>query len=172
MPTKLKLTAYHEAGHTVMAYCLHCRIRHVSIIPEGDILGHLQRGKEQNLKRVEFDTSPRTRARLEKKAMVSWGGNVAEHLLTKHKHRTVSEEDELDVFYGLLDLSSSAREAGAYSDWLWYRTKAMLQLSWHWAATKALAKELFDRRYIGGKRARYIIKEAAQTFVPEEPHNF
>jgi hypothetical protein len=171
MTTKLKLTAYHEAGHTVMAYCLHCNIRHVSIIPEGDTLGHLQRGKVQNPERVEFDNSPGNRARLEKKAMVSWGGNVAEHLLSNNKRRTVSEQDAQDVFYGLLDLSSSAVEAGAYSDWLWHRTKAMLQLSWHWAATKALAKELFAHRYIGGKRARHIIKEASQTYVPEAPHN-
>ena len=171
MTTKLKLTAYHEAGHTVMAYCLHCNIQHVSIIPEGDTLGHLQRGNVQNLESAEFDNSPGNRARLEKKAMVSWGGNVAEHLLSSNKRRTVSEQDAQDVFYGLLDLSSSAQEAGAYSDWLWYRTKAMLQLSWHWAATKALAKELFVHRYIGGKRVRHIIKEAALKFVPVEPNN-
>lgn len=170
MTTKLKLTSYHEAGHAIMAYCLNCDIQHVSIIPEGDTLGHLQRGKGQDLVSAEFDTPARTRARLEKKAMVSWGGNVAENLLTRHKRRTVSEQDEQDVFYGLLDLSGNAQEAGAYSDWLWYRTKTMLQLSWHWAATKALAKELFDHRYIGGKRVRQIIKESIRTFIPEELH--
>lgn len=169
MSTKLKLTAYHEAGHAIMAYCLHRRILHVSIIPEGDTLGHLQRGHGQNLERVESVTSLRIRASVEKKAMVSWGGNVAEYLLSKKKHRTVSEQDEMDIFYGLLDLSSSVEEAGAYSDWLWYRTKAMLQLSWHWAATQALAKELYHHRYIGGKRVRQIIKESIRTFVPEEP---
>jgi hypothetical protein len=171
MPIKLKRTAYHEAGHAVMAYCLNDYIRHVSIIPEGGILGHLQRGKRENLESDKFNPSARTRNRIEKKAMVSWGGNVAEHLLTRHKYRTVSEQDEQDVFYRLLHLSSNAQEAGAYSDWLWYRTKTMLQASWHWAATEALARELFDHRYIGGNRVRQIIKESIHAFIPKEPHN-
>jgi hypothetical protein len=171
MSTKLKRTAYHEAGHAVMAYCLNYYIRHVSIIPEGDILGHLQRGQRENVKGAEFNPSAGTRNGIEKKAMVSWGGNVAEYLLTRHKFRTVSEQDEQDVFYCLLYLSSNAQEAGAYSDWLWYRTKTMLQASWHWAATEALARELFDHRYIGGNRVRQIIKESINAFIPKEPLN-
>lgn len=36
----LTRTAYHEAGHAVMAYELRCRITHVTIIPEEANLGH------------------------------------------------------------------------------------------------------------------------------------
>jgi hypothetical protein len=168
MSTKLKRTAYHEAGHAVMAYCLNYYIRHVSVIPEGDILGHLQRGHRENLESAEFVPSDSSRNRIEKQAMVSWGGNVAEHLLTRHKFRTVSEQDEQDIFYGLLYLSSNAQEAGAYSDWLWYRTKTMLQASWHWGATEALARELLDHSYLGGNRVRQIIKESRNAFIPKE----
>ena len=45
----IKLTAYHEAGHAVMAYILRVRLIEVTIIPDEDDLGKLTHGAGRNI---------------------------------------------------------------------------------------------------------------------------
>jgi hypothetical protein len=92
--------------------------------------------------------------------MISWGGNVAEYLLTNRRHQAGSQYDMQSVVNYISYLAPDVEETGAYADWLWYRTKAMLRLPRHWAAVEALANELLEHEYIGGKRARQIIQDA------------
>jgi len=159
----LKLTAYHEAGHAVMAYWLRKRIRHVTVIPNSDdnTLGHFKQGKAPNfLRDADCDRSPKIRMELEKLAMVDLAGQAAEYLLTGRKHKAGSEEDNHHALNCLSYLTGSTEELEAYWNWLAIRAKATLKIPALWQAIQTLAVELLNKKYIGGRRAHQIIQEA------------
>jgi len=149
-----EIAAYHEAGHAVVAYLLHRLVRGVTIIPDRDMQGccYLAKGKSIH---PDYDRSHKTRLELERHAMISWGGNVAECLFTGKK--PVADSDMHSVVNYLSYLTSGDEEIGAYADWLWYRTKSLLQFERHWAAVDALATELVKNGRVGQKRTREII---------------
>jgi hypothetical protein len=165
---QLKHTAYHEAGHAVVAYCLKSRIRHVSIISKAESLGHILKGKSEDLSSCEWETTPKIRRGLEKSAMIDLGGSVATYLLTNRNDRIGPRGDFQHAFDYLSYLTNDDDESSAYANWLWHRTKAMLRWRWHWAAVEALANELLEHRYIGGKRARQIISETIHKMAEKE----
>jgi ATP-dependent Zn protease len=159
----IKLTAYHEAGHAVVAYYVHRRIRHLSIIPREDDLGHMLQGKGPDLKSAEWETSTRTRDRLEESAMISWGGDAAEYILTnRKKYRPGSMSDIHNVIGYLSKICPESDALSAYVDWLWYCTRNLLREEYQWLAVEALATELIEHHYIGSTRARQIIKKAIE----------
>jgi hypothetical protein len=159
----MKLTAYHEAGHAVVAYYLHRRIRHVSIIQSKDELGHMLRGKGPDLKSAEWEISNGIRDRLEDSAMISWGGDAAEFILTnRKKYRPGSTSDIHSVVEYLSKICGEPEALGAYVDWLWYCTRNLLREENQWIAVEALAVELIKKRYIGGTRTRQIIKNTIE----------
>ena len=158
---KLERTAYHEAGHTVMAYWLRKRIRYITIVPNTDCQGHLRRGKNQDLHDAEYDRSPRTRSGIEKEVMVAFGGPVAEQILTGSRYYSKgSQGDAYKAADFISYLVSGDKELGAYLKWLETRTEAILNIPTVWQAVKALANELLARKHIGGKAARDIIQDS------------
>ena len=158
-----RLIAYHEAGHAVMAYYVHRPIRHVSIIAGEDDLGHMLEGKGPDLRKAENTMSLKIIDQLEDCAMISWGGDAAEYILTKKKkYRPGSSADIHNVVEYLSRICTEPEALGAYVNWLWYCTRNILRDEHQWAAVEALAAELIKRRYIGGTRARQIIKKAEE----------
>ncbi len=175
--SKLKRTAYHEAGHAVMSYELRRRISHVSIIPDAEAgsLGHIQHGKPADMSeavcasRLDDSDSRRIRLKLEGAAMISFAGSAAVDLLTGGKcHATGSGPDYHDAVDALFCLTGPGDELHAYANWLYERTKGILAQGYLWQAVEALASELLTRKYIGGKQARQIIKEAILRLPSQE----
>ncbi len=160
----LKLTAYHEAGHAVMSYWLHKRIRYVTIIPESDknTLGHFKQGKGKNID-PECDNSTKTRYELERLAMIYLAGQAAECILTGRNIRAGSGQDNSYAIDYLSYLTGSTEELEAYWNWLAIRTSAILRLPALWQVIQALAIELLRKKYIGGRRAYQIIQEAIKV---------
>ena len=177
--SRLKRTAYHEAGHAVMAYWLRRRIHHVTIIPDSDSdsLGHLSKARLAMLSEAEWefriDTGDlsRLRQKVEGEILISFAGQVAEELLTNRKRRLAgSASDYQFITTALICLTSDmGDELTAYSNWLYERTRAILSQGMVWRAVQALAAELLTRRYIAGKQARQIIQDAVSIIVSE--HN-
>lgn len=112
----LKRTAYHEAGHAVMAYILRIGLKEVTIIPDEDYLGKFTHGRGRNIQ-PEWDYDQKTRPEIERQAMVTLGGNVAEHLLTGKKHIAGSYEDYHKVV-DLLSYLAGAEEITYYVECL------------------------------------------------------
>ena len=61
----LQSTAYHEAGHAVMAWDQGLKFHHVTIKPHGDSLGHVLPNKA-NVASFAWDASDRNRMRAER----------------------------------------------------------------------------------------------------------
>lgn len=154
----IKRTAYHEAGHAVVAYILRVRLKEATIIPNEDYLGMVKHGRGQNIQ-PEWEINRKTRDELERRTMVLLGGNVAENLLTDKRSMAGSYDDYHQVV-DLLSYLADPEETSKYIEWLWYRTKSNLGVDYWWLATQRLAEELLEHQYLRGKRIREVIRLA------------
>jgi cell division protease FtsH len=85
-----KITAYHEAGHTIVGYFLpeHNPIYKVTIAPRGASLGHT------NFEPLR-DTYTHSREQLENIIASSLGGRIAEEIIFGHNNITTGAENDL-----------------------------------------------------------------------------
>lgn len=167
-----RLTAYHEAGHAVVAYFLHRRVTGVTIIRDKDTMGLCRLGKIPDIP-LDWDSSHRVRMQLERDAMIDLAGNIAEYIFRgksgKRRYRKSSKPntDILHTIDCLLYLSGDGEETGWYVNWLWHRTRLMLQLPCNWAPVQAVATELLEHRRIGEKHLREIIRQAIVNYIKD-----
>jgi hypothetical protein len=163
----LEQTAYHEAGHAVMATWLRCNFRHVSIISDDSesSLGHILSGKRARLEYNRVDPTQPDRYRAEKYILVSFAGNAVERLFTGQKTWKGSKKDLIDAYDYMSCLIQEDDEVTAYFKWLQVRARNILSLSWNWFAVETLAKALLKEKYIGSRLVRQIIKNAWKDSV-------
>jgi hypothetical protein len=159
IPRKTILVAYHEAGHAVAAYLLKVhRIRSISIIPDAETEGRVHHSKPGKTYHPEWDTGPRTRSKTEKMIMLCLAGDMAENMLLKRDSRNTRLTD----YDTAVDLAcyhcSDGDEAGAYVNFLYYRTRNLLRLPERWAAIEELASVLIERGCMGPKLAYQIMR--------------
>jgi hypothetical protein len=159
--TKLERAAYHEAGHAVASYLVHRRLACVSIVPNPDD-NTLGRCEYRNLATFKPDAplTCRFRSQIEKLITVLLAGAMAERLRTGRIYRKGSDDDMTQAYDAAMCLFDEDKEARAFVDWLWERTRNLIGFEPHWAAVEALAKELRERRFIGERLARQIIRQA------------
>jgi hypothetical protein len=162
---ELERIAYHEAGHAIVAFVLHRRFTHVSIIPKDDTLGHVNISKHAPSFQPESDYTGATRNLCEKEAMVCLGGVIAERVEIGRANLKGSHQDIVEAFDWCIYHCGTQEEANAYVDWLWERTKSIVTFDAQRVAIKALAKELMVRKYIGERTARKIIRLAFDDYV-------
>jgi hypothetical protein len=164
----LKQTAYHEAGHAVMAVWLRCRCLHVSIIPDENegTLGHLLRGKLARVEPEPLEPSAKTRLQLERLVLVYLAGNAAEYLLTGRKCFASSNSDFMDAYDYLNYLTRNEEEIRAYIGWLRERAKTILSLNFNWFAVETLANELLKEKYLGRRKVYKLIRKAWYDSCP------
>ena len=162
--TKLERAAYHEAGHAVASYLVHRRLAYVSIVPNpiDHTLGHCE---YRNLATFKPDApiNGRFRAQIEKLIMVLLAGAMAERLRTGRIYRKGSEDDMKQAYEAAMCLFDEKKEARAFVNWLWERTRNILSYGPHWAAVETLATELSERRFIGERLAHQIIRGSIEA---------
>jgi hypothetical protein len=110
-------TAYHEAGHAVMAYFLGVRLNKVSIVPDKDYVGIVLHEKVVRGRSPEIDTSLRNFDRMEKLARIALAGNVAQKLHAPRSHDGASS-DRQTVADAAFMLNGSSEAASAWIKWL------------------------------------------------------
>ncbi len=159
--TKLERAAYHEAGHAVASYLVHRRLACVSIVPNPDD-NTLGRCEYRNLATFKPDEplTCRFRSQIEKLITVLLAGAMAERLKTGRICRKGSDDDMTQAYDAAMCLFDEDKEARAFVGWLWERTRNLIGYEPHWAAVEALARELRERRFIGERLARRIIRES------------
>jgi hypothetical protein len=159
--TKLERAAYHEAGHAVASYLVHRRLACVSIIPNpiDNTLGHCEYRNLADFK-PDAPMNSRLRVQIEKLIIVLLAGAIAERLRAGSVYRNGSEDDMTLAYNAAMYLSGEAKEARAFVNWLSAHTRNLLASGPQWAAVEALAGELTERRFIGERLARQIIRKA------------
>ncbi len=165
---KLQSTAYHEAGHAVVAFLLRRRIiRKVTIVPEGDTLGHICRSVDKGFN-PEWDTGLEAERKLKKEIMICFAGDVAESILRKRAPRVEkSSSDTGSVVDLALYLLGDPVEVGLYLSWIVYHTKNLLRRPAHWAAVEAVALSLLEKKELNQKEVYRTIKDAIRISIEE-----
>ena len=167
-PTRaLIATAYHEAGHAVMAWAHDVGVKEVSIVPnmERNSLGHCQHIVWSAF-RPDLEDSLRTRDRVQWLIMVFLGGREAERRFTGRYNHGGATGDMHQVFNMASYLASSDDEIDALVRWLTIRTRNSLDV--YWAFVEGLAAALLEEQQMRGKRVREVMTAVAQQRVRHE----
>ena len=163
---ELERTAYHEAGHAVMANILRRRFHFITIDPE-----KLDENTEGLVKMVHsnklletiefggFDSQTLT----EKQIKITLGGEVACELLVGSKSRHLSQDVQVSLHLAQSQCGN-AEEADAYLNWLWLSVRNRLRLQHNWVCVQAVAKALMKHKTLSYRTAREIIRNARDKY--------
>lgn len=161
-PSKsLQSTAYHEAGHAVIAWRNKVRIISLSIIPEEGLFGKIRHSNPLRGIDIEWDVSTHARMRMEKCVKVSLAGAIAQRKFNPKGYRTWGDEEDRKIAYDqLTHFVGSNEELEAYSKLLEIQTRNDLNIPFVWACVEAVAEALLERQELSGKDVRAIIQQA------------
>jgi ATP-dependent Zn protease len=161
MSRRLKATAYHEAGHAVMAIHLKRAIRYVTIEPTDDSLGHIL-----NTPMPKFDPDdeiePKDFRLVEREILVCLAGGAAEYRLTgRRNHRGAAGDDR-----NALDLASavygSDDVAAKYLEFMYARVRQLIESPPLWIRVEGLAAALLTHKRLNARQAKDAYIEALQ----------
>ena len=157
---QLWATAYHEAGHAVMALYLGVGLgrQGVSIRPDEDSHGrvHTRRGLHGN---PETANSDKIRLGLERHAMISLAGHEAQRQFRASSvRRHHASQDRATAVDCLSFLVCSNEELTAYLHLLQIRTRQIVKLPHIWAQIATVASELVQKRQLTPTQVRQIIR--------------
>ena len=156
--SRLKSTAYHEAGHAVACYFLHFPFKYLTIEPEKDTLGHVKRFPHPKSFHPDYEGDTKTLNRIEKNIITSYSGSAAEFILTG-KYNSGGGTDSQYARELADHYCGGPEETEAFLKWMWERTINWVQNpDFHWDAVEALAQELLKKSRLTSKEAKQIIK--------------
>lgn len=157
--TAREAIAYHEAGHVVAAWDLGVRIKHATVIPDAEDLGHVMHHDPLRGIRLDFDQSARARMRAEQMIIVCLAGPIAHR---RHSPRSWRHHMGHGDHTRAVDLSSrftsSEQETEAHLKWLTLRARALLDA--HWPRVEAVAAALVERGKLEAAEIERILVRA------------
>ena len=146
-------TAYHEAGHFVAAYAgkRSPAIRHLSIVPKGDTLGHVLPFPTPSFRP---DIDPRLQ-RVVETIVIYLAGSAAEKRFAGRFDHVGSDQDYRNAVDLGRHVVTADRELELFVNWLDERAAEVIDL--HWWAVTGVAEHLLRRKKITGKEALEVI---------------
>ncbi len=156
-----QLTAYHDAGHAVVAHF--CRyapaIRKVTIIPANEAHGQVAPVHE-SIFNPEIDADLRT---IVDRITVLLAGNESIKKLTgRYDSRGAFDDDDVAINLAMSP-TGSGEEATAMLRWLRVRAQGLVRR--HWACVRAVATELLERSTLSGRDVRQVIEQEIQRQI-------
>ena len=146
-------TAYHEAGHAVVALALGRPVHHVTIRPDREYLGTCE------FRKPAFRPSEDW---LEREILIALGGLAAE---ARHTGSYAWDEAGRDRKFVRRLAVQRAGERGAerLERRLLAKAEHLLSREEHWRAVELIATELLRRGSISGRAARHLFEQGCQT---------
>lgn len=152
-PTYDSATAYHEAGHAVIALVLDRPVEHVSILPEREHLGLCEFGKAVFRPSEDW---------LEREILIALGGIAAEARFTGNYAWDAAAHDQLYV-RRLAEQRAGERRAQRLQRRLLTKAEHLLADEGHWQAVELIAAELLRSGEISGRTARHLFDRGRQA---------
>ncbi len=145
-------TAYHEAGHAVLALILGRPVRCVNIVADRESLGVCEFGK--GVYRPSEDW-------LEREILIALGGIAAEARFTGNYAWDAAAKDQKYV-RRLAEQRAGERRAERLQRRLLSKAEHLLADEGHWRAVELIAAELLRQREISGRTALHLFERACQ----------
>ena len=146
-------SAYHEAGHFVAAYVgkKSTAIRRLSIVPEGDTLGHVVPFPTPSF-RPDIDPPLQ---RVVDTIVTYLAGSASEKRFAGRVDHEGSAQDYSSAVSLGMHVVTADRELELFVNWLDERAAEVIDV--HWWAVTGVAKELLRRKKMTGKEALEVI---------------
>lgn len=140
------LTAYHEAGHAVMALLMGRSVQRVSIVPSQNRLGTctLQKGRAKQVQ-----------DKLEAEILILLAGMAAEGRKSGHYNVPGATQDLRAVEKLAMVRSGNPRQATKLVHRMLDKTQHLLSSKATWTAVKLIADELLEYGAISGRAAKH-----------------
>ncbi len=140
------LTAYHEAGHAVMALLMGRSVQKVSIIPSQNRLGvcSIQKGRAKQVQ-----------DKLEAEMLILLAGMAAEGRKSGRYNVAGASQDLRAVEKLAISRSGNTRQAEKLIHKALDKTQHLLSNQATWKAVKVIASELLKNESISGRAAKH-----------------
>jgi hypothetical protein len=153
---ELEATAFHEAGHAVVAVSLGRAIRYVTVVPSDDYVGCVAKTRPPESIRPDLQQDARTLAWINREVKIGLAGVVAEGLLRgRHNHIGASQD-----YKHVVDLASYVYGYGEvltkWIDFMLALTRNYVRHPLQWVRIEAVAAALLVEKRLGAKRVREI----------------
>ena len=141
------LTAYHEAGHAVMALIVGRDVHRVSIMPNQTRLGacELKKGR-----------SKPSRDMLEDEILILLAGVAAEGRLTNHYNWAGGSQDLRQAGRLIESRAGTQRQCERLQRRMMDKVEYLLDDDTHWAVVQQIAQQLLESKTISGRAARHL----------------
>jgi ATP-dependent Zn protease len=149
--TPLEATAYHEAGHAVVALALGRQIQSVSIQPNRDHLGICEFKKGSARPSEDW---------IEREMLIALGGVAAEARHTG-EHAWDAARRDWQYVHSLAVERAGERRAERMIQRLLSKAEHLLSRDEHWRAVELIAADLLARTTISGRAARHHFEQGA-----------
>lgn len=145
-PSFDEATAYHEAGHAVVALALDRPVHRVSVLPNRERLGQCEFAKGRFRPTEDW---------IEREILIALAGLAAE---ARHSGSYGWEEAERDLRYvrKLTVQRAGPRAAERLERRMLAKTENILADDGHWRAVELIAAELMKVGVISGRAARHL----------------
>lgn len=156
-------TAYHEAGHAVMAHVCGIPVKRVSIVEDDEALGHMLGQWERWIAEIDYNVTPMREIRLHKHIMVALAGAAATAIHANYATWRGAGQDLINAA-GLADyITGGPEETDALVRWLWIRARTKLEGPPTWAKVEAVAQALLAQEQLSGRAFRAVLDSQWQA---------
>jgi len=162
---RIEVTAYHEAGHVIVAW--HCRLPHQSVSIKADktTFGRAIHSNPLRGRNLNRDATLRTYAIAHKLIMICFAGPLAQRRYAPRSHwRGAGEEDNRIATDLACELERSSETATALMQYLKMRTADLVQARWE--VIDRFAQVLLEKRELKGKVLNAAITDCYAAGVP------
>lgn len=148
-------TAYHEAGHAIIALSLGRTVEKCTIVRNTIRLGAVQLGKGGGKRKQDF---------FEIEAMILLGGLVSEERYTGQYNWGGAQQDLRALRRLTMARVKSDQQVERLEKRLLNKTTHHIEQPGHWAAVESVVAELIKQQAISGRSARHLFDQTMNRF--------
>ncbi len=143
--SQIEATAYHEAGHAVIAYLLGYKPQSATIVPTVDTAGHvIIHANPLHGFQLDIDGSDEARLRVESAITICFAGPIAQKRHNPRSRRKAHGQWDYDTIAELgLRVCGSGEQATAFIRWHEIVARDLVQA--HWLHIARVAGQLLER---------------------------